>query len=223
MSRNRNQSNRKGNFTGPSIELEALVTEATGTSMIAGIDEAGRGAIAGPVYAAAVILPLSEPNRLKLLKHVDDSKRKSPKQREELFELIVQNALAHGIGSASPETIDREGIISANAMAMTDAVANLNPPAQYLLLDGRMRLKNLVLPQESIIKGDQLSLSIAAASILAKVSRDRYMVSLSDRYPDYGLERNKGYCTPDHVATLDEIGPSPIHRHSFAPIRLALL
>ena len=209
--------------TRPSLDLEYAVMKSSGVTLIAGIDEAGRGAIAGPVYAAAVILSLDEPESIAELGQVDDSKKKTANQREELYELIKENVLAYGVGAASASTIDREGIISANALAMMDAVSKLEPQAVYLLIDGRMRLKSLSIPQESIIRGDSISLSIAAASILAKVSRDRHIASLARRYPNYGLERNKGYCTPEHVAALEKHGPCPEHRHSFAPIRLTLL
>jgi ribonuclease HII len=203
--------------------LEYAVANESGINMIAGIDEAGRGAIAGPVFAAAVILPLDDQDKINNLRDVDDSKKKTAKQREELFDLVVANSLSFGVGSSPASIIDCEGIISANAIAMMEAVENLDLRVQFLLIDGRMRLKNLALPQQSIIKGDCISLSIAAASILAKVSRDRHMISLGSRFPGYGLERNKGYCTREHAASLDELGPSSIHRYSFAPIRLSLL
>lgn len=196
--------------------------ESTGMTLIAGIDEAGRGAVAGPVYAAAVILALNDAEKLAALSDVDDSKKKTAKQRDQLFDIIRSNVLAYGVGYSPAIEIDQEGIISANARAMMQAVAQLDPKAGYLLIDGRMRLKNLPVPQESIIRGDSKSLSIAAASILAKVSRDRFMISLARRYPHYGLERNMGYCTPEHVSALDDHGPCPEHRYSFAPIRLTL-
>lgn len=221
---NRHKSSRpKQSPTRPNLDLEYAVLKSSGLTLIAGIDEAGRGAIAGPVYAAAVILSLNEPVKIAELRQVDDSKKKTARQREELFDLIKVNALAFGVGAAPASTIDREGIISANALAMMEAVSKLEPQAGYLLIDGRMRLKNLALPQESIIRGDTISLSIAAASILAKVCRDRHMMSLARRFPEYGLDRNKGYCTPEHVAALEKHGPCLEHRHSFAPIRLSLL
>ena len=213
----------KGSSLLPNLDLENAILASYDVTAIAGIDEAGRGAVAGPVYAAAVILALDEPARIEPLRQVDDSKKKTARQREELFELIKANALSYGIGAFPASTIDREGIISANAMAMMAAVEQLEPPAEFLLIDGRMRLKTLALPQESIIRGDSKSLSIAAASILAKVSRDRFMRSLAKRYPNYGLERNKGYCTVEHAAALEKFGPSPEHRHTFAPIRSTLL
>ena len=207
----------------PNLDLEYAVVESSGATLIAGIDEAGRGSIAGPVYAAAVILPLNDPEKIAALGNVNDSKKMTARQREHAYDLIMENALAYGLGSTPASTIDREGIIPANAQAMMKAVAMLEPEAQYLLIDGRMRLRNLSLPQESIIRGDSKSLSIAAASILAKVSRDRYMISLAKWYPDYGLDHNMGYCTAEHVAALDLHGPCLEHRYSFSPIRLSLL
>ena len=205
------------------LAFETAVWEENGLVHIAGLDEAGRGAVAGPVVAAAVILPLSAPERLKLLVGVHDSKQLTPKKRDGLYELILEHALAYGIGRVSAEEIDRIGILPANVQAMEMAVGQLKPAADYLLLDGRIRLKNVPLPQQSIIKGDQKSLSIAAASILAKVSRDREMVALDGEYPAYGFVRHKGYCTREHELALLTHGPSPVHRHSFAPIRRPML
>jgi ribonuclease HII len=205
------------------LEFETAVREQSGFIHIAGLDEAGRGAIAGPVVAAAVILPLLAPERLKLLSAVNDSKQLSAKKRETLYDLIIEHALAYGIGRIAAEAIDQVGIIPANVQAMQQALKQLEPAADYLLIDGRMRLKNVPLPQQSIIKGDQKSLSIAAASILAKVSRDREMVALDGQYPGYGLARHKGYCTRDHEMAVEQYGPSPIHRHTFAPIRRPFL
>jgi ribonuclease HII len=201
------------------LEFETAVHHKTGLIHIAGLDEAGRGAIAGPVVAAAVILPLNDLQRLQLLSAVNDSKLLTPKKREAFFDLIIEHALAYGIGQVSADTIDDIGILPANAQAMQQALAQIDPPARYLLIDGRMRLKNVPIPQQSIIKGDQKSLSIAAASILAKVSRDRHMIALHGQYPDYDFARHKGYCTRAHESALALHGPSPIHRHSFAPIR----
>jgi ribonuclease HII len=207
----------------PSLELERAIQEELGLTLIAGIDEAGRGAIAGPVVAAAVILPLNQPRIIEQLEEVNDSKQISPKRREVLFDLIMANALTYGVACSSASEIDECGILPANAMAMQAAVAKLAPAPEFLLLDGRMRLKNLTLPQKSIIRGDGLSLSIAAASILAKVSRDRHMVSLDGTYPKYEFARHKGYCTRAHVAALGAFGPCQIHRYSFAPIRQTLI
>ena len=161
------------------LDIETAVLEETGLVHIAGLDEAGRGAIAGPVVAAAVILPLQAPAAIEAAlnrSRLQTAYRK--KTRTSLFDLIIEHALAYGIGRSSAEDIDQIGIIPANTQAMQQALEQLNTPAQYLLLDGRMRLKNIPLPQQSIIKGDQKSLSIAAASILAKVSRDQEMITL---------------------------------------------
>jgi len=207
----------------PTVELERSIQEDFGTLLIAGIDEAGRGAIAGPVVAAAVILPLDQPDKLELLNGVNDSKQLSPKQRENLFEIITSTAIATGVAAVSAALIDEQGIIPANAMAMTSAVNMLNPKPEFLLIDGRMRLRKLSIHQRSVIRGDGLSLSIAAASILAKVTRDRHMIEMNDIYPEYSFSRHKGYCTIAHRAEVEKVGPSPIHRYSFAPIRQTLL
>jgi len=203
------------------IENQILANEQVG--WIAGVDEAGRGAIAGPIVAAAVILPLHRPDKLQNLSDVNDSKQLSPKTREEQFDLIIDNCVSYGIGSASAAEVDQYGIIPANARAMRLAVTALEPVPQFILVDGRMRIKNLPIPQRSIIRGDTLSLSIAAASILAKVSRDRLMSELDDRYPHYLFAKHKGYCTASHVIALNKYGSCTEHRHTFAPIRKRLL
>ncbi|HUS93940.1 MAG TPA: ribonuclease HII [Patescibacteria group bacterium] len=205
------------------LEIEFQVRSKWGYTLIAGLDEAGRGAIAGPVVAAAVILPLDQPNKLRLLRQVNDSKQLSPVLREELFDLIVEHALSYGVGSTPAYDIDQEGIIPANAQAMLQAVTMLTPEPEFLIIDGRMRIRNTILPQQSIIRGDSKSLSIAAASILAKVSRDRHMVKLDRDYPDYHFAAHKGYCTAWHRKALGQFGPCPVHRHSFAPIRRTLV
>jgi ribonuclease HII len=206
-----------------SLELEFQVGSKWGFTLIAGLDEAGRGAIAGPVFAAAVILPLDEPNQLQLLRKVNDSKQLPPGLREELFDLVIEHALAFGIGSTPANDIDNVGIIPANAQAMLQAVSMLNPEPEFLLIDGRMRLRSTILPQQSVIRGDSKSLSIAAASILAKVSRDRHMVALDSEFPHYHFAAHKGYCTARHRKALDRLGPCQVHRHSFAPIRPTLV
>lgn len=207
----------------PTLELEQAIRAETGLRYIAGLDEAGRGAVAGPVVAAAVILPLDDAPRLKELEAVNDSKQLTARKRELLYDLICTHALAYGIGSTPAAAIDEIGILPANAQAMEAALGLLAPAGEYLLIDGRMKLRNLSLPQQSVIRGDSLSLSIAAASILAKVSRDRHMIVLEQEYPDYGFAQHKGYCTRAHVAALETYGPCRIHRHSFAPIRPSLL
>lgn len=218
-----NTSHEIRKLNGPTLELEAAIRKSTTISKIAGLDEAGRGAIAGPVVAAAVILPLDNPENLIHLDAVNDSKKLSAKQREALFDLIIQYALAFGVGIVSAEDIDSNGILPSTRQAMQQAVKQLKPTAQFLMIDGRIKLRPLLLPQQSFIRGDGRSLTIAAASILAKVSRDRIMLSLDQRYPDYGFAQHKGYCTQKHVAALQNHGPSPVHRYSFAPLRKQLL
>ena len=207
----------------PTLELESLASAEASSLLIAGLDEAGRGAVAGPVVAASVILPLGEPGRLARLSDVDDSKKLTPRKREMLFDLIIELSLTFGIGAASAEEIDQFGIIGATVLAMSRATGMLNPRPDYLLIDGRIRLKDIALPQQSIIRGDGKSLSIAAASILAKVTRDRTMLDHHLHFPDYGFARHKGYCTSYHVDALSQHGPCPIHRRTFAPIRQTLI
>ncbi|MFW5943552.1 MAG: ribonuclease HII [Chloroflexota bacterium] len=207
----------------PTIELEQQARSELQVQYVAGLDEAGRGAVAGPVVAAAVILPLDAPQRLELLFDVNDSKQLTFRRREELYDLIVEHALAYGIGSTPACDIDRMGIIPANARAMQQALSRLQPAGEFLLIDGRMKLPTVPLPQRSVVRGDSLSLSIAAASILAKVSRDRHMIALSEQHPQYGFARHKGYCTQQHVAAIEKYGPCAVHRHSFAPIRQPML
>lgn len=205
------------------LELETAVFHQTGLVHIAGVDEAGRGALAGPVVAAAVILPLNQPARLEPLREVNDSKQLTAATRERLYHLITSYALAYSVGVIPADAIDEIGILPATRQAMVSAVSQLSPPAAYLLIDGPIRLSTLPLPQQPVIRGDSLSLSIAAASILAKVGRDRLMVELDQQYQSYGFARHKGYGTAQHLAALAAHGPSPIHRHSFAPLRHRLL
>jgi len=152
----------------PNIELESTASVEIGSQLIAGLDEAGRGAVAGPVVAAAAILPLNEPRLLSRLAEVDDSKQIPPEKRELLYDVIVQVALSFGVGSASAVEVDSFGIIGATTLAMQRAAAQLDPQPRFLLIDGRIRLTNLPLPQRSIIRGDSASLSIAAASIVPR-------------------------------------------------------
>ena len=203
----------------PSISIEQQIIHQWKVTGIAGIDEAGRGAIAGPVVAAAVVLPLDQPEKLTALDQVDDSKQLPAVLRERLFDLIVEKAVSFGIASSSSAYIDQHGIIAANARAMSMAVAKLRPMPGFLIIDGRMRLKNVNIPQESLIRGDRKSLSIAAASILAKVSRDRYMIALDEGDARYHFSSHKGYCTRNHVEMLTRYGPCSEHRRSFAPLR----
>jgi ribonuclease HII len=207
----------------PTLAFEEDIHTRLGLSYIAGLDEAGRGAIAGPVVAAAVILPLDQPGRLQALNQVNDSKQLTARQRERLFDQIVENVLAYGIGSVPAASIDKLGIIPATKQAMSTALGQLSPPPEYLLIDGRIRLRNTPLPQEAIIRGDSRCLSIAAASILAKVTRDRQLIEMDALYPQYGFAQHKGYCTQQHRRALSTAGPAPVHRFTFAPVCQKLL
>jgi ribonuclease HII len=191
-----------------------------GHKIIAGIDEAGRGAWAGPVSAAAVILPLDHENLLDELDGVRDSKRCTPLQRDRLYEVIREIARAVGVGLASQQEVDQWGIVPASKLAMARAVEALKIRPKMLLIDGHyMQLRDINLPQEAFNKGEAKSLSIAAASIIAKVERDRYMIDMGDHYPDYGFARHKGYGTVQHRMALGEFGPCDLHRRTFRPIR----
>lgn len=204
----------------PHLEFEtAVLQENPQFQQIAGTDEAGRGALAGPVVAAAVILPLKEPQKLAQLEQVNDSKQLTAKKRDTFYELIKANARSFGVGVVSAKVIDEIGIVPATCQAMQKAVSQLFPPPDFLLIDGRIKLPDLHLPQKSIIRGDSQSLSIAAASILAKVTRDRIMVELDVAHPAYHFAQHKGYGTKFHRNTIAEIGPCPRHRFTFAPIR----
>ena len=188
-----------------------------GYCSIAGLDEAGRGCLAGPVVAAAVILPFDD-NCQVHLNGVRDSKQLTAQARDRLYEIIIQHALAVGVGMGSVELIDERNILQATKHAMRAAIAQLSIPPQALLLDALL-LPDIPLPQRSIIKGDTLCLSIAAASIIAKVTRDRLMLQLHDQYPAYGFAQHKGYGTQAHLAALRQYGATPLHRRSFAPVR----
>jgi ribonuclease HII len=215
----------------PTLQFERAFW-ARRLARVAGIDEAGRGAWAGPVVAGAVILPRARRVKewwtnaaLRDLEHARDSKLLSPAQREELFEPIRAAALASGTGLATREEIDTFGIVPATRLAMQRAVDALHVAPEALLIDGgvgahgRAPLPALALPQKSIIHGDQISLSIACASILAKVTRDRLMVELDARLPGYAFAQHKGYGTAAHRKALDALGASAEHRASFAPIK----
>lgn len=206
----------------PTFELETAVYTETNQAAIAGLDEAGRGALAGPVVAAAVILPWCNPDLLPLLQHLNDSKKVTAKRREALYTVIQEQSLSYGVGQVAAATIDEIGILPATKRAMQEALAQLTPQAAYLLIDGRIRLKNVPTPQQAVVRGDGKSLTIAAASILAKVTRDRLMVAYESEYPDYGFAQHKGYGTQQHMTAIAEHGATPIHRHSFAPLRQTL-
>jgi ribonuclease HII len=189
-----------------------------GYCFVAGLDEAGRGSLAGPVVAAAVILPLDDDTCASRFAGVCDSKQLTPQAREGLYDVIMRGAVAVAVGTGSVELIDERNILQATKHAMRSALARLYPVPQALLLDALL-LPGVLLPQRSIIKGDTLCLSIAAASIVAKVTRDRLMVELHQHYPVYGFARHKGYGTEAHLAALRAHGASPVHRQSFAPVR----
>jgi ribonuclease HII len=203
----------------PGLRLERRLWRQ-GYRLIAGIDEVGRGAWAGPVVAAAVVLPLEAPHLRRSLAGVNDSKQLTPRQRERLFEAIRATALGIGLGGASAAEVDRAGLIAATRAAMQRAVAMLPADAlpEALLIDAVDLTAEVPLPQQAIIYGDSRSLSIAAASIVAKVSRDRWMVGLDQAYPGYGFARHKGYGTAEHCAALEQLGVCPYHRLSYAPI-----
>jgi ribonuclease HII len=196
--------------------LEADLWTA-GYRAIAGVDEVGRGPWAGPVVAAAVILPPDPDALTPLLGQVDDSKRLASSERERLFNPIQYLALATGIGRVEPGAIDRVGIAAATRQAMRQALAALAVQPDFVLLD-YLTLPDLPLPQRGVPHGDALSLSIAAASIVAKVTRDRWMIEQEMNYPGYGFARHKGYGTTEHHTALVRLGPCELHRLSFAPM-----
>ena len=202
-------------FQVPSFAEERILA-AQGYRYIAGIDEVGRGALAGPVVAAAVILPYHvDAPWLSLVK---DSKQLNPTKRELLYYHIRKIAVAIGVDQASHKVIDAQGIIEATQLAMKLAIDQLAPPPETLLID-YMSLPEVKLPQKDIVNGDSRCFSIACASIIAKVTRDRLMMELDGAYPGYGLARHKGYCTEKHFSCLCRLGPSPIHRQSFKPVK----
>ena len=195
---------------------EEKILEAQGYRYIAGIDEAGRGSLAGPVVAATVILP----SRIDTpwLNQVKDSKQLSPAKRELLFHHIHEVAISIGIGVVHHEIIDAKGIVRATRLAMKLAIGQLSPPPDFLLID-YMHLPEVPLAQKGVTNGDSLCFSIACASIIAKVSRDHMMIAFDETYPGYGLAQHKGYGTREHIACLCRLGPSPIHRQSFKPVK----
>jgi ribonuclease HII len=196
---------------GPDYSLEQAAS-AKGFSVIAGVDEVGRGPLAGPVTAAAVILdPSCIPEGL------DDSKKLSAKRREALAELILASAQV-SIAHASVAEIDEINILRASHLAMQRAVAGLNPAPDYLLIDGNMIPRGLHLPSQAVVRGDGRSVSIAAASIVAKICRDRIMVDLAQQHPGYGWETNAGYPSKSHKSALRNLGVTPHHRRSFKPV-----
>ena len=182
---------------------------ALGYTAVCGCDEAGRGPLCGPVVAAAVILP-----RDIEIEGLNDSKKLTEKKREKLFDVIIEKAIAYGIAEASPEEIDEINILNASMLAMRRAVDALSVKADFALIDGNCS-RGFTIDTECVVKGDAKSASIAAASILAKVTRDRGCVELDRRYPEYGIAKHKGYPTKEHMDAVRKYGPSPIHRRTF--------
>ena len=189
-------------------ELENEIYDS-GETLLCGVDEAGRGPLAGPVCAAAVILP-----RGLEIKGLDDSKKLSEKKREALFDVICSAAVSYGIAFATVEEIEELNILNAAMLAMNRAIEKLDPAPTLAFIDGN-RDSTIKMPSRCVVKGDAKCADIAAASILAKVTRDRYMLEMAEKYPQYKFEKHKGYGTKAHYAALREFGPSPIHRMSF--------
>ena len=210
--------NRYANENAEKERLRALyayeyAARDEGATYVAGVDEAGRGPLAGPVVAAAVILPLGL-----FLPGLNDSKKVSPKKREALYGEITEKAVAVKAAAVDAETIDRVNIYQAAINAMYDAIFGLSRKPEKVLIDA-VELKKLPMPSLAIVKGDAKSASIAAASIVAKVTRDRMMAEYDAEYPQYGFIKHKGYGTADHVAALKKYGPCPLHRRSFEPVK----
>jgi ribonuclease HII len=180
-----------------------------GFSLLAGVDEAGRGPLAGPVCAASCILP-----RNLEIPGLNDSKKLSPQKREALYDVIIKSAVSYGIAFATVEEIESLNILNATFLAMNRALSQLSPQPALALIDGN-RNSGISIPSRCVVKGDSLCADIAAASVLAKVTRDRYMLTMAEQYPEYGFEKHKGSGTAQHYAALREFGPSPIHRPSF--------
>ena len=192
----------------PDLSLEKEL-RAQGYTLICGVDEAGRGPLCGPVVAAACILPDDYD-----IPELNDSKKLTAKKREKLFDIVKEQALAYAIASASPEEIDALNILNADMLAMRRAIEALSPAADFALIDGNV-VRNIPIPAKAVIKGDAISASISAASILAKVTRDRICEEDDLLYPEYGIKKHKGYPTKDHMDAVRKLGPSPIHRKSF--------
>ena len=182
---------------------------AEGYTAVCGCDEAGRGPLCGPVVAAAVILPQDA-----VIEGLDDSKKLTEKKREKLFDIIKDTAIAYAIAEATPEEIDEINILNASMLAMRRAVEMLPIKADFALIDGNCS-RGFMIPTETVVKGDSKSYSIAAASILAKVTRDRGCIELDEKYPVYGIKKHKGYPTKEHMDAVRKYGPSPIHRKTF--------
>jgi len=187
-----------------------------GLTYVAGFDEAGRGALAGPVAVGAVILPANEPHLSRILTGVRDSKQMTPRQRDLCVPIIRELSLSWSVAYATAEEIDELGIVASTRLAAARALADLSISSDYLLTDFRLELPEFDIPQTSLVKGDSRSLSIASASILAKTSRDALMGDLDVQYPGYGLGQNKGYGTQAHRSAMKRLGYTPIHRKSYS-------
>ena len=192
----------------PDYSIEQELHEK-GYSLVCGVDEAGRGPLCGPVFAAACILPKGL-----YIEGLNDSKKLTEKKREKLFDIIKQEAVAYCIASASVEEINDLNILEADLLAMRRAIDGLGVKADFALIDGNIA-RDFQIPAAAIVKGDATSMSIAAASVLAKVARDRICIDLDRDYPEYGIAKHKGYGTKDHMEALRKYGPSPIHRKKF--------
>jgi ribonuclease HII len=204
------------------FEFESALWRS-GCLRVAGVDEAGRGPLAGPVVAAAVVLPPAwlESGLPPALQGLNDSKQLTEARREAFYAVLTQSPQVHfAIAEADPATIDRINILQATHRAMNQALAQLAPPPGHALVDGT-RVKTLRFPQTALVKGDARSYSIAAASVLAKVTRDRQAAAWQQQWPEYGFAEHKGYGTPQHLAAIRQHGPCPIHRRSFAPLKPA--
>ena len=197
--------------------LAPFISEQYVGVLLAGVDEAGRGPLAGDVVAAAVILNPEKP-----IAGLNDSKKLSEKKREALYEEIIEKALAHAIARADVSEIDSLNILHASMLAMTRAINALSPSCEHALIDGNRLPKNLTCSAEAVVKGDARHPAIAAASILAKVTRDREITALDREYPQYGFAKHKGYPTPMHLQAIEEHGVCPLHRRSFGPVRKIL-
>jgi ribonuclease HII len=205
----------------PDLSLESRI-HRRGIQFVAGVDEAGRGPLAGPVVAAAVILPPDLTGSEPWLQFLDDSKKLTHARRERAVEVVHKHALAVGVGMVSPEDIDQMGIGHAALAAMLRAVGQLHLKPGHLLLDF-IHVRECEYTYDTIVKGDSRSYSIAAASNVAKVTRDRLMVEAEETYPGYNFAQHKGYPTKAHFERLNELGPCPIHRRSFAPVAQAIM
>lgn len=197
----------------PDLKLERRAIR-NGATLVAGVDEVGRGPLAGPVVVSAVVL-----NHRKVPAGLNDSKQLTAEEREALYEKIMGSAVAVSVAVAPPSIIEKLNILWASMWAMRQAVLNLPVKVDYVLVDGNTRPKDMLWPTELVIGGDARSVSIAAASIVAKVTRDGIMAQYAREWPGYGWETNQGYPTPAHQRALRELGPTPIHRRSFAPVR----